>query len=172
MYSFWLPEPELTPELLNNLHINPAYFQKRNISIQIDKSKYQLKLLYNHKPIKTYPVVFGADPVRDKYREGDRRTPEGGFHIRDLYRHRQWRYFIWIDYPTPESWIKHNQAKTRGEIPQSATIGGEVGIHGSPLDMLVDFRINWTLGCIGMKSKDITEIYPLLQRGALVEIVP
>ncbi|HEY9686901.1 MAG TPA: L,D-transpeptidase [Coleofasciculaceae cyanobacterium] len=165
------PVPKLTPELLTRLHMNPHDFRQDKISIRIEKSRYRLTLFYGNQPVKSYPVVFGGDPVNDKRMEGDKRTPEGRFKVRELYPHRTWSYFIWLDYPTADSWRKHQEAKTRGEIPQSAAIGGEIGIHGSPVDAAVDLKTNWTLGCVSMKNGDIAEIYPLTQAGTPVEIM-
>ncbi len=142
-------------------------------SILIEKSRYRLTLYYRGQPVKSYPVVFG-DPVGDKLREGDRKTPEGILRIQDLYPHPSWGSFLWLDYPTKTSWRKHYQAKTMGKIPRSASIGGEVGIHGVPEgnDNWVDRRQNWTLGCPSVKSADIAELYSAVQVGTIVEIIP
>lgn len=150
-----------------------ASLNKANVSILIEKSQYRLTVYYEQQPVKSYPVVFGGDPVGDKLREGDRRTPEGIFKIRDLYPHESWSKFIWLDYPNDASWEKHLAAKRQGKIPWSATIGGEIGIHGVPTgeDRLIDRRSNWTLGCISLKNPDVDELYPLLQAGTAVEIV-
>ena len=143
-------------------------------SILIEKSQKRLTLYYQEQPIKSYPLVLGNDPVGDKRQEGDYKTPEGMFKIRDLYPHPQWSKFIWIDYPTAESWDKHLEAKRQGLIPASATIGGEIGIHGVPRggDYLIDENKNWTWGCIALKNQDVDEIYDWLQVGTTVEIIP
>ncbi|MFK7971289.1 MAG: murein L,D-transpeptidase family protein [Bacteroidia bacterium] len=122
--------------------------------------------------IKTYPVVFGGNPKDDKLRQGDKCTPEGTFHIRSAYPHDNWRYFAWIDYPTEDSWRKHRKAKAEGRIPQSASIGGEIGIHGVPEgdDYAIEYKIHWTLGCISLTNKDITELFPYIQQGRKVVI--
>ena len=147
---------------------------KSKISILIDKSRYRLTVYYQGNPIKSYPVVLGGNPTGDKLREGDRRTPEGLFKIRDLYPHQSWSKFLWIDYPTPASWRKHLQAKQQRKLSSSATIGGEIGIHGVPegADDLIDEGTNWTLGCISLKNKDVDELYQVVQVGTIVEIIP
>ncbi len=151
----------------------PGNFDRSRVSILIEKSKYQLTLYYDQQPIKSYSVVFG-DPQGDKRREGDRKTPEGLFKIRDLYPHPDWSKFLWLDYPTAQSQCKHAQSKQRGEIPFSSGIGGEIGIHGVPegRDALVETRTNWTLGCPALKNKDVDEIYSVVQVGTVVEIIP
>ncbi len=147
---------------------------RQQTSILIEKSKYRLTIYQRRQPIKSYPIVLGDNPTGDKFIEGDRRTPEGIFQIRDLYPHPQWSKFLWIDYPTAHSWQKHLTAKKTGKIPWYATIGRDVGIHGVPAngDAMVDKQINWTWGCISVKTADIQEIYKVAQPGTLVEILP
>jgi lipoprotein-anchoring transpeptidase ErfK/SrfK len=143
-------------------------------SILIEKSKHRLTLFSDLQPIKSYPVVFGSNPVGDKFNEGDRKTPEGVFHILDLYNHPSWSKFMWLDYPTPQSWREHFQAKLFGKISWTLPIGGQVGIHGVPVgqDSLIEQRSNWTWGCISLKNNAVNEIYQFGLNGTLVEIVP
>lgn len=146
---------------------------KKAISLVVEKSKYRLTVYYQKKPIKAYAIALGANPKDDKLRQGDKRTPEGKFRVRDLYYHSEWSKFIWLDYPTADSWRKFAQAKARGEIGAKDSIGGEIGIHGveKGQDWLIDRKINWTLGCVSLKNKDVDEIYPLLQKGTAIEIL-
>lgn len=146
----------------------------KHTRIFIDKSDYKLSLMYGNQVLKEYPVVFGENPVDDKRREGDMCTPEGKFKVRDLYPHNKWSKFIWIDYPTKESQIKFKEAKLNREIPQDATIGGEVGIHGVPegKDNLIKDRSNWTWGCISLMNKDVDDLYSICFKGMEIEIVP
>jgi len=168
--------------LTGNKHLNydlslktilASNVDKNQISILIEKSKYRLTVYFNLKPVKSYPVVFGNNPIDDKLKEGDLRTPEGIFKIKDLYPHPTWSKFIWIDYPNKSSWRKHTKAKLKGEIGWQDTIGGEVGIHGVPKnsDRLIDDGLNWTWGCISMKNKDVDDLYEFVQKGTEVEIV-
>ncbi|MEL7075162.1 MAG: L,D-transpeptidase [Cyanobacteria bacterium J06582_2] len=142
--------------------------------ILVDKSNYQLTLYYDSRPIKSYPIVLGQSPQGDKRREGDLKTPEGIFKIRDLYPHPAWSKFIWLDYPNQESWRKHLQAKQDGKISLNSTVGSEIGIHGVPKngDYLVDERSNWTWGCISLKNQDVDEIYRMVQVGTTIKIIP
>ena len=147
---------------------------RTEVSILIEKSLKRLTLYYNKQPIKSYPMVLGGNPVGDKRQEGDYKTPEGIFKVRDLYPHTQWSKFIWLDYPNAQSWEKHLEAKKQGTIPVSATIGGEIGIHGVPQgsDYLIDEGTNWTWGCISLKNQDVDEIYGWLQVGTVIEVTP
>jgi hypothetical protein len=147
---------------------------KASISILIEKSKYRLTIYRDKQPLKSYPIVLGEYPTGDKFIEGDRRTPEGIFQIKDLYPHPQWSKFLWFDYPNAASWRKHLTAKQNGEIPWYKSIGRDVGIHGVPVnsDNLVDKQVNWTWGCISLKTADVDEIYQVSRAHTLVEIVP
>lgn len=145
---------------------------KSSISVLIDKSDYRLYIKAKGMIIKEYQVVFGKNTSDDKLMQGDGCTPEGTFHMLSKYPHKEWSKFIWIDYPNKSSWEKHNQAKKEGKIPQNAQIGGEVGIHGVPkgMDMLIDAKYNWTLGCISLKNTDVDEIYPYITTNTLFVI--
>ncbi|MDJ0648702.1 MAG: L,D-transpeptidase [Xenococcaceae cyanobacterium MO_188.B19] len=151
-----------------------APIDKSQTAILIEKSQYRLTIYYQNQAIKSYPVVFGQNPVGDKLQERDMKTPEGIFKVRDLYPHNSWSKFIWLDYPNDDSWSKHLEAKKSGKIKVSAAIGGEIGIHGVPdnSDLLIDNRDNWTWGCISLKNKDVDEIYSVIQTGTIVKIIP
>jgi murein L,D-transpeptidase YafK len=141
--------------------------------IKIDKSAYELAVWHADSVLITYPCVFGFEPIRDKYQEGDGCTPEGTFGIRSMYPHSGWKYFIWIDYPNEESWSRFKRRKREGKIDQNATIGGEIGIHGVPegSDNWIYDRMNWTLGCISLKNADITDLYKSISKDTKVLIV-
>ena len=153
--------------------INLKKLDKKAIALVVEKSKYKLTVYYQKKPIKSYAIVLGANPKDDKIRQGDQRTPEGVFRVKELYYHSEWSKFILLDYPNQDSWRKFSQAKARGEVNINDEIGGEIGIHGveKNQDWLIDRKINWTLGCVSMKNKDVDEIYPLLQRGTTIQIL-
>ena len=167
------PPPRLPLNMDKKLaEIIPGQVEKSKISIHIIKSAFRLTLVYDGQEVKDYRVVFGGDPVNDKRRKGDKRTPEGLFSIRSQYPHPSWSRFMWLTYPTAESWQKHNAAKANSEISASAGIGGEIGIHGVPTgqDAWVDGGVNWTAGCISLKTADIKELYEVTQAGTSVVI--
>lgn len=148
---------------------------KEKISIEVSKTNYTFQLVYNNFIIKTYPCVFGLNPVDDKKMEGDRCTPEGTFKVIMKFPKHEWYKFIWFDYPNPESWKKFNERKAKGEIPADASIGGKVGIHGvgngdNRYDNTVDERDNWTWGCIHIKNKDLDEVFEIVSVGTRITI--
>lgn len=172
LYSCRAQEPKNDAQPLKTLlqqHQNTA----GELYIRIVKADYELAVMKGDLVIKPYPVVFGANPKDDKKQQGDGCTPEGWFKIRSKYPHKHWSKFIWIDYPNEESRKRFAQRKKAGEIPQDASIGGDIGIHGVPqgADELIEQKLNWTLGCISMKNQDVNEIYPYLTDDTKILIV-
>ena len=154
-------------------HPDPTLFTKRTFEVVVIKSKYELQLFDSSGEwLATYPVVFGNEDKGDKMMQGDRKTPEGLFHIAYKRKHEKWDSFMLIDYPTKESYQKFNQRKAEGLIPPDAKIGGDIGIHGTwpHEDYAIDQYRNWTEGCISTKNKYIEELFDLLPVGTSVEI--
>jgi murein L,D-transpeptidase YafK len=145
----------------------------RKISLKIEKSAYRLTVLYDGRAVKEYPVVFGRNPVDDKLREGDGCTPEGEFKIVAHRASKYWNKFLHLNYPNARSWERFRNAKKAGKVRAKATIGGGVGIHGSPEghDDYIDKRINWTAGCISMKNADVEELYRFTRVGTPVMVL-
>jgi len=141
---------------MDSLHLNGSHIQ-----IVVDKSDRKLRVFQKQQFVKEYPVVLGLEGNDDKLMQGDRKTPEGTFHISSKYKHAKWSRFMLLNYPTAESWKKHTQAKKDGLIPQNADIGNAIGIHGVPDndDSLIDEGVQWTLGCISLKNRDVNELY-------------
>ena len=146
---------------------------KGELLLKIDKSAYTFSVYHDDSLLISYPCVFGFNETDDKRQEGDGCTPEGNFGIRSKYPHKSWNYFIWVDYPTKESWNKFNKSKADGDIPSSATVGGEIGIHGVPegSDSMIDNKTNWTLGCISLKNKDVEDVYKSVNSETKIVIV-
>jgi murein L,D-transpeptidase YafK len=152
---------------------DPKHLNKYNFTVLISKSKYSLTLIDNNGQwISSYPVVFGSKDLGDKMMQGDRKTPEGTFHIVAKRKHEKWNRFISIDYPNAESIEKFNIRKTEGLIPSNAKIGGEIGIHGvwPHEDYAIDQYQNWTEGCISTKNNYIQELFDILPIGTTVII--
>ena len=140
--------------------------------VVIDKSEYTMDLYDADGWLATYPVVFGNKNQADKKMEGDRLTPNGHFKITFKKPHKEWGFFLLLDYPNTESVQRFKQRKNNGQIPASAKIGGGIGIHGTRPheEYAVDKFMNWTNGCISVKYSDIRELYDMLPIGTPVEI--
>ena len=142
------------------------------VHVVIIKSNYELKVYDQDGWYGTYPVVFGSKTLDDKMMEGDRRTPEGTYHIASKRPHEKWDKMMVIDFPTKSDLDKFNERKAKGLIPKNAKIGGGIAIHGTwPHDeMAVDLYQNWTNGCIALKNDDVDELYDMLPVGTTVQI--
>ena len=143
-----------------------------SFKVVIKKSAYEMTLYDNEGWYGTYPVVFGNKSQDDKRMEGDRLTPEGHFKIIGKKIHKQWGKFLMLDYPTKESYEKFRALKASGAIPNKATIGGGIGIHGTRPneEWVIDKYINWTSGCISVRYGDMDELYDMLPIGTEVII--
>ncbi|MDE3252132.1 MAG: L,D-transpeptidase [Bacteroidota bacterium] len=153
--------------------LNMHYATSNTYKVLIVKNTYELRVFDSSGEwIVTYPVVFGNKDLGDKMMQGDRKTPEGIFHIRNKRKHEKWNAFILLDYPTEESYRKFQERKSEGLIPVNAEIGGGIGIHGTwpHEDYAIDQYQNWTEGCISTKNDYIQEIFRLLPVGTQVEI--
>jgi murein L,D-transpeptidase YafK len=137
-------------------------------SIVVEKSKRTLTLFEAGLPVRTYRVALGTQPVGDKVRMGDGRTPEGTYFID--YKNPQSKYHkaLHISYPD----AAHAQrAKALGASP-----GGDIMIHGLPPAYAKigadQANYNWTEGCIAVTDQEIEEIWSAIPMGALIHIKP
>jgi lipoprotein-anchoring transpeptidase ErfK/SrfK len=142
--------------------------------VLVRKRQRTLSLYAGGELLKTYPVVLGKDPVSAKLYQGDHRTPEGEYHIRDKYYHPYWSRFMLLDYPTSVNeeayaWSRQNGLLPahRGKLPG---IGGAIGIHGTERESLNERGVDWTEGCISLFNHDVEELYDLLPVGTRVVI--
>ncbi len=147
--------------------------RKDSISIVISKSSYVLVVKYRGKAIRVYKATFGPNPMLNKSMEGDRNTPEGIFRIASKNAASKYNKFLGLNYPNDSSYARFNRLKANGVLPASATIGGNVGIHGiwPGGDDLIKLSIGWTDGCIALANKDIEDLYSLISVGTKVLIL-
>lgn len=142
--------------------------------IRVCKTDHTLTLYDGNQALKTYPIVLGRDPVWAKLYEGDKRTPEGEYHIIKKYYHPFWSRFMLLDYPTLRNRELYEWSRTRGLLPERGRsvpgIGGAVGIHGTEDERLNRRGVNWTAGCISLFNHDVEELYDLVSVGTRVVI--
>lgn len=145
-------------------------------SIVVIKAKRKLFFYLDEKFVKTYAVVFGQSPDKQKLYEGDKSTPEGIFRVVSKRFHDEWSRFILLNYPTRDDAKRHEEACAQGLIPlregRCIGLGGGIGIHGTHSEALNRAKIDWTDGCISLFNRDIEEFFPYLERGDLVFIFP
>lgn len=136
--------------------------------VVVDKSSRQLTLMRGHIELRSYRVALGSNPVGDKLREGDGRTPEG-LYLLD-WRNPESEYYrsIHVSYPSP---VDEAEAARRGVDP-----GSNIMIHGLPpgYEWLGEGhnRYDWTEGCIAVSNAEMDEIWQAVDDGTLIEIRP
>ncbi len=171
--SYEAQQTKLTPEqkdIEQLLSKNGQANGSKPTVIVVHKSSRKLTLYQGVTPLKTYKVVLGNDPYNDKLCQGDTCTPEGVYRVVTKYPHQRWSYFILLDYPNTQNWLKFSRAKQTGRLPADAEIGGAVGIHGTEDDGRNRTGENWTKGCVSLFNGDLEEIYPLVTEKTLVVI--
>ena len=131
--------------------------------IFVDKSERTLQLIRDGKAFRTYPVALGDNPRGHKLFEGDERTPEGIYLIDGRNRHSTYHLSLSISYPNIRD---VRRARAKGLDP-----GGQIMIHGSPMDLSKRHR-DWTDGCIAVSNTAMEEIWRLVDTGTLIEISP
>jgi len=168
---------EITPEMrgssLGDSLSNP--------SIHILKAKRQLVLFSDGKPIRTYKVGLGFNPIGTKTQEGDGRTPEGEYYVCSKNPKSNYHLSLGLSYPNESDASRGLKAGLIGKpeydeiaaaIRQVARpawntkLGGEIFIHGG------GSRTDWTLGCIALENIDIEELFQVIPFGTPVTIKP
>jgi len=136
--------------------------------IVVLKAERQMILYSGDRPLKAYRVALGRNPVGQKQREGDRKTPEGEYFIASHNPRSSCHLALHISYPTPE---QAAAARQSGGEP-----GGDIMIHGLRFGFgwLGKFHtlVDWTAGCVGVTNEEIDEIYRVVPDGTKVIIRP
>lgn len=123
--------------------------------------------------VKTYSIAIGSGDEGPKLYEGDRRTPEGTYRIDSRHRSQRFRRFLHVSYPNATDRRRYREARRRGEVPEEAGIGGDIGIHGESDRAVVRMLgngVDWTAGCIAVDDEDIDELYAAVVQNAVLEI--
>jgi murein L,D-transpeptidase YafK len=137
-------------------------------SIVVDKSERQLTLYRHGSPVRTYLVALGQQPVGDKVRRGDMRTPEGIFRIEARNPRSRYHLALRISYPDAAHAAR---ARALGVSP-----GGDIMIHGLPKRQAwvgaAHRDFDWTEGCIAVTNAEIEEIWGAVPIGTPIHIKP
>lgn len=134
--------------------------------IVIEKSARRLTLYRGGKPWRIYQVALGQGGLEPKEREGDRRTPEGVYFIKNRNPESIYYRALRISYPGPDDLVR---ARRGGYKP-----GSHIMIHGLPRGkewVGERHRLkDWTEGCIAVTNREIEEIWNSVADGTPVEI--
>jgi hypothetical protein len=150
--------------------------------LRVDKGARTLMLLSDGEPVKRYAIALGSQPVGDKEREGDGRTPEGLFYVCVKNATSDYHRSLGLSYPAEEDADRGlaegmiNSREHRAIVtairrmerpPWKTALGGEIGIHGGGSQ-----RGDWTQGCIALENEEAEELFDALPLGTPVEIRP
>jgi len=139
-----------------------------NKVILVDKVAHILYVYQSGKAIRSYDVEFGQNWMAHKERAGDRATPEGNYHITSKKDGGRTGYHkaMLLDYPNAEDRIRFAANKSKGLISRRTGIGNLIEIHGNG-----GRGFDWTSGCVGMRDRDIDDLYRVVGSGTRVTIV-
>jgi murein L,D-transpeptidase YafK len=136
--------------------------------VLIKKGDHRLILLRDGRPIKTFRIALGRQPVGKKTREGDLKTPEGCYMIDGRNPNSRFYRSLHISYPNGED---EREATAQGVSP-----GGDIMIHGLKNGMgwigKRHRRQDWTNGCVAVTNQEMDEIWRTVPVGTPVKIVP
>ena len=137
-------------------------------SIRVEKSAHRLSLFQRGRLARTYMVALGQEPVGDKVRRGDMRTPEGRFLIEARNPQSKYHRALRISYPDA---AHRARARQLGVSP-----GGDIMIHGLPPRQAwvgaAHRDFDWTEGCIALTNEEIEELWSAVPVGTPIHILP
>lgn len=136
--------------------------------VVVHKTERRLVLLHGDAVVRTYKIALGVNPVGQKERAGDLRTPEGRYFLSR--RNPRSDYFLSIQVSYP------NEADMRRAHKNHWDAGGSIMIHGLPNQLKRApgyYEItDWTDGCIALSNADMVEVWLLTPDNAPIDILP
>ncbi len=143
--------------------------------MHLSKGLHDLTLYDGDRVVASFVASLGPGGAGFKLREGDDVTPVGHYRVVSHQRSR-FRIFLRLDYPNAEDRARFAAKKASGELPRDATIGGDIGIHGTPQEKRWDAvraslrGQDWTAGCIGVQDDEIDRIAAWVRDGTVIDI--
>jgi murein L,D-transpeptidase YafK len=136
--------------------------------IVVHKGVRRLDLMRGYSVLRSYKVALGLNPVGQKERSGDFRTPEGTYYLSRRNARSDFFLSVQVSYPNDV-----DLARARRKHWQS---GGSIMIHGLPNTLKHPPEYyethDWTDGCIAVTNADMVEIWLLTPDNTPIEIRP
>ncbi|HEU4517247.1 MAG TPA: L,D-transpeptidase family protein [Steroidobacteraceae bacterium] len=136
--------------------------------VVVRKSTRRMELLRDGAVIASYKISLGLQPVGQKQREGDFRTPEGSYRL--TRRNAQSDFFLAVQVSYPEA-SDIALARKNGWAP-----GGAIMVHGLPNILKYSrdryLSTDWTDGCIALSNEDMLDFWLLTGADTRIEIRP
>ncbi|TAH64015.1 MAG: hypothetical protein EWM47_13270 [Anaerolineaceae bacterium] len=129
----------------------------------------------------SYPIGLGWEPVGDKEKEGDGKTPEGTYYVCTRNNFSRFYLSLGLSYPNIEdanegleaglidlsTYNQIEDAIDRGvQPPWNTALGGEIMIHGH------GSQSDWTAGCIAVDNDIMDILWEHCRIGTRVIIEP
>lgn len=134
--------------------------------VTVEKADRRLTLWSGGRPVKTYRVSLGGNPVGRKQREGDQKTPEGRYTLDWRNPQSSFHLSLHVSYPCAAD----SAAATRLGVPP----GGDIMVHGLSNRLGWVGRLHrwkdWTAGCVAVTNSEIEEIWAAVADGTPIEI--
>jgi murein L,D-transpeptidase YafK len=136
--------------------------------IVIEKSKRLMTVYALNKPIATYKVAIGREPLGPKTCEGDLRTPEGVYSVTE-HRYKS-RFYRALQFSYP------NRGDIQRAKKQRCKPGYNLSIHGLGPERATagkaHYTVDWTDGCIAVTDREMDELWTMVIKSTLIEIKP
>jgi murein L,D-transpeptidase YafK len=157
--------PQAQPVMLPQPPVNTLPLVDR---VVVRKGERRLLLMHGGNIVRSYHVALGLNPIGQKERSGDFRTPEGTYRLDR--RNARSDYFLSIKVSYP------NEADLKRAHSRHWDTGGSIMIHGLPnyLKHQPEYYLahDWTDGCIAVSNADMTEIWMLTPDDVQIDILP
>ncbi len=152
-----------------------------NPEIYVYKEKRRLYVIQSNVMVRDYPIGLGFNPVGDKEREGDGRTPEGDFFVCRKDPVGRFNKEIVLNYPdrkhaeqalfagiiSPPEFKEILMAAEHNAMPPwSAKLGGLLCVHSG------EAYKDRTQGSIALYDSDMEELFKIAAIGTPVHIRP
>jgi murein L,D-transpeptidase YafK len=136
--------------------------------VVVRKAQRKLYLYSGDRILAEYKVELGLNPVGQKEREHDFKTPEGRYFLDRRNTRSEFFLAIQVSYPNKEDEMRAH--KNRWEP------GGSIMIHGfpnNPKHPAAYYASNdWTDGCIALSNSDMVEVWMRTQDNIPIDIYP
>ena len=136
--------------------------------VVVHKNERRLQLLHGETVVRSYKIALGLNPLGQKERSGDYRTPEGRYYL--TRRNPRSDYFLSIQVSYP------NETDLKRAHKNHWQAGGSIMVHGLPNQLKHEpgyYEItDWTDGCIALSNADMVEVWLLTPDNVPIDILP
>jgi hypothetical protein len=137
-------------------------------SIVVEKGAHVLTLFRGGAPVVKYRVALGQNPLGHKEQAGDKRTPEGLYHIEARNPNSRFHRGLRVSYP--------NAADVAAARRLGVPTGGDIMLHGLPNGQgavgAAHSEYDWTNGCVAVTNEEIEELWESVPVGTPIRILP